>query len=182
MNNEFLSPRENSCKWFNGLGVMRKCIYIEKCGKRKVSAKNNTVNRFSKCVNRHRQLNDKHDDNEDWYVSDTLWIDSNVPRWRLIWFKILWIDSNKVIKFHDTIQHNLNRFMGVYSVKLWIDSLWYYSGKLWIDSLWCYSWKLESIQKVWHKKNGHKECFMWIIESWIESSDSQKDFPIHDNT
>jgi len=100
-----------------------------------------------------------------------------------------WYDSKsyesiqtKSKRFHDAIQHNLNQFMWIYSRKLWIDSLWYYSGKLWIDSLWCYSWKFDLIQKEWHKKNGHKECLIWINESWIESSNSRKDFPIHDNT
>jgi len=100
-----------------------------------------------------------------------------------------WYDSNpyELIQpesksFHDTIQHNLNRFMWCYLGKLWIDSLWYYSGKLWIDSLWCYSWKIGLIQEKWHKENGQKKCLIWINESWIESSNSWKDFPIHDNT
>jgi len=103
---------------------------------------------------------------EDWYASDTFWIDSNIPRWRLIRFKLLWIDSIKVRKFYDTIHLNMNRFrqgrseklmmstvesihsfcksihMWIDSRKLWIDSLWYSSGKLWIDSLWYYSAKL----------------------------------------
>jgi len=68
MNNEFLRPIENRCKWFNALGVMRKCVYIEKGGKCKIAAKNNIVNRFTKCVNRFRQQEDKPDD--DWYDSD----------------------------------------------------------------------------------------------------------------
>jgi len=93
MNYEFLRPTENRCKWLNCLGVTRKFVYIEKGGKCKISAKNNIVNWFTKCVNRFKQLNDKQDDHEDWYASHTFWIDSNVPRWRLIRFKILWIDS-----------------------------------------------------------------------------------------
>ena len=32
------------------------------------------------------------------------------------------------------------------------------------------------------KENEQKECLIWINESWIESSNSQKDFPMHDNT
>ena len=59
MNNEFLRPRENRCKWFNNLGVMRKWVYIEKKGKCKFSAKNNWVNWF-------RPLKDKAEKNEDW--------------------------------------------------------------------------------------------------------------------
>ena len=47
---------------------------------------------------------------EVWYASYTNWIDSNLPRWRLIRFKLLWIDSIKVREFHDTIHWNLSRF------------------------------------------------------------------------
>ena len=110
INNEFLRPRENRCKWFNKFGVMRKCVYIEKDGKCKISSKNNRVNRFTYCVNQFRQLNNKTDEQWSWYTSDTNWIDSNLPRWRLIWFKFLWINSIKVREFHDTIHWNLSRF------------------------------------------------------------------------
>jgi len=74
MNSKFLWPRENRCKWFNNLGVMRRWVYIERGGKCKNSAKNNIVNRFTKCVNWFRQQKYK-------------------PGWRMMWFKSLWIDS-----------------------------------------------------------------------------------------
>ena len=41
---------------------MTKCVYIEKGEKCKISAKNKIVNRFTKCVNQFRQLNDKQDE------------------------------------------------------------------------------------------------------------------------
>jgi len=134
MNNEFLRPRENSCKWFNVLGVMRKCVYIEKGGKCKISAKNNWVNRFTYCVNRFKQLNDKPDE-----------------QWRLIRIR------HKLNRFKspqmkiDTIQTLMNRFNQSQRV-LWFDSktfesiqarkrwkidvvnIWIDSQILWIDS------------------------------------------------
>ena len=59
MNKEFLRHRENSCKWFNGLGGGRRWVYIVREGKCKISYKNNYMNRFTKCVNRFRLINDK---------------------------------------------------------------------------------------------------------------------------
>jgi len=116
---------------------MRKCVYIEKGGKCEISAKNNTVHRFTKCVNRFRQLNYKQADYEDWYASDTFWIDSNVPRWRLIRFN----QSQKVF-------------------------MWYYLWKLWINTLWCYSWKFSrfkrcdtrkvDIKNAWYESMNHE--------------------------
>ena len=98
MNNEFLRPRENRCKWFNILGVMREWVYIEKKGKCKFLAKNNSVNWFSKWVNRFKPLKDKAAKNEDWYVSCQDWINSKYPEWRLIRFKLLRIYSRQVRK------------------------------------------------------------------------------------
>jgi hypothetical protein len=69
MNYEFLRPRENRCKWFNTLDVMKKWVYIEGSGKCKISHKNNIVNRFTKCVNRFRQQKYKSETYEDWYDS-----------------------------------------------------------------------------------------------------------------
>jgi len=46
MNNEFLRPRENSCKWFNEFGVVRIRQYIREGRKAKFSHKNNCMNRF----------------------------------------------------------------------------------------------------------------------------------------
>jgi len=104
MNNEFLRPRVNSCKWFNDLGVMRKCVYIEKGGKCKISAKNNRVNWLTYYLNRFRQLNDKPDE-----------------QWRLIRIR------HKLNRFKspqmkiDTIQTLMNRFNQSQRV-LWYDS------------------------------------------------------------
>jgi len=119
------------------MGVMSRCVYIEKGGKCKISAKNNIVNRFTKCVNRFRQLNDKQDDFEDWYASGTIWIDSNIPGWRLIWFKLLWIDSIRVKKFlwYDSIKFE--------SIESWkkenlmlskFDSIQMFPDEDWLDS------------------------------------------------
>ena len=69
LNNEFLRPRENRCKWFNILGVMREWVYIENKGKCKFSCKNNYVNRFIKWVNRFRQQKCKSETYEDRYDS-----------------------------------------------------------------------------------------------------------------
>jgi len=55
MNNEFLRPRENSCKWFNNLGVMRRRLFIEKGDKTKFSYKNNWVNRFKPYKTKHEK-------------------------------------------------------------------------------------------------------------------------------
>jgi len=55
MNNEFLRPRENRCKWFNCLGVVRRSVYIVKGEKTQFSHKINRLNRFTKCLNRFRQ-------------------------------------------------------------------------------------------------------------------------------
>jgi len=146
------------------LWVLWGSVYIEKGDKCKILAKNNIVNRFTKCVNRFRQLKDKQDDNEDWYASESIQMFPDED----------WYDSKsyesiqpKSESFHDTIQHNLNRFRhgkGKFDVvNIWVDSV-----KLWIDSLWYYSGKFDSIQKEWHKENGQKECLIWINESWTE--------------
>jgi len=114
--------------------------------------------------------------NEDWYDSNS--------------YESIQLKSESFFTRFTKILIDLGREEGkidliniwIDSRKLWIDLLWYYSEKLWIDSLWYYSGKFDSIQKVWHKENGQKEYLIWINESWIESSNSQKDFPIHDNT
>jgi len=138
LNNEFLRPRENRCKWFNGLGVLRKCLYIEKGGKWKNLAKNNIVNRFTKCVNRFRQLNNNQDGL--WRLIhiihllnrficsrvkiDTIQILMNrfnqSQRVFMIWFNIIWIDSdvekeNLMLSKFDSIQ--MTQFKNI-----WLDS------------------------------------------------------------
>jgi len=62
MNNEFLRPRENRCKWFNNLGVMREWVYIVNECKCKFSSKNNYLNRFTKSKNRFRHQKNKPDE------------------------------------------------------------------------------------------------------------------------
>jgi len=138
MNNGFLRPRENRCKWFNCLGVMKKWIYIEIVGKWKFSSKNNFVNRFTKYLNRFRPLKTKLEKRR------ILWrlicIDSKSPKMKvdtiqniLIRFKesqkvfmirfthflvdsklnrfeISWNDSQKVRNLCNTIQTKMNRF------------------------------------------------------------------------
>jgi len=113
--------RENRCNWFNTLGVTRKWLYIEKGVEAKILAKN-MLNQLTNCVNRFRQLKDKSEGYEDWYVSDKIWIESDSPRWRLTRFYIIWLDSTMVGEFlwydsncfesikSDTIQNNLTRF------------------------------------------------------------------------
>jgi len=80
MNNEFLRPRENRCKWFHVLGVMRMWVYIERSGKCKITAKNNIVNWFTKCVNWFRHKKYKPEPYEDLYDSMWMWIDLSEPR------------------------------------------------------------------------------------------------------
>jgi hypothetical protein len=137
------------------------CVYIEKGGKCKISAKNSRVSRFTYCVNRFRQLNDKPD--EQWSL---ILIRHKLNRFKTPQMKIdtiqtlmnqfnqiqrvSWYDS---LKF-ESIQARRKWKMDVDNIsidsdflwinlrKLWIDSLWIYSGKLWIDSLWYYSTKL----------------------------------------
>ena len=126
----------------NTLGVMRKCVYIEKGGKCKISVKNNKVNRFTYCMNRFRQLNDKLD--EQWSLFR---IKHKLNRFKSPQMKI------------DTIQTLMNRFNQSQSVswyeslkfesiqarnkwKIDADNIWIDSEKQWIDSLRYYSWKL----------------------------------------
>jgi hypothetical protein len=116
------NSRENRCNWFNTLGVMRKWLYIENCVEEIFLAKNNMLNQLSNCVNQFRQLKDKSEGYEDWYVSDKIWIESYSPRWRLTRFYIIWPDSTKFEEFlwydsnyfesikSDMIQNNLTRF------------------------------------------------------------------------
>jgi len=83
MNNEFLRPRENKCKWFNTYGVMWKWVYIEGKWKSNFSSKINYLNRFIKCLNRFRQFDSKLSKRKrykDWYVSCRLWINSKETR------------------------------------------------------------------------------------------------------
>ena len=90
---------------------MRKCVYIGKGGKCKISAKNKMVNRFTKCVNRSRQLNDKQDE-----------------LWRLIHIRHLLNQFKYSWKKIDTIQILMNRFnqsQRVFMIRfniIWIDS------------------------------------------------------------
>jgi len=57
MNNEFLRPKENRCKWFNNVGVMREWVYTEnecKCNFRaKTTKRINSLNEWidSDCKN-----------------------------------------------------------------------------------------------------------------------------------
>jgi len=101
MNNEFWRPGENIYNWFNELSVMRKWEYIEKEGKCKFLPKNNYVNRFTKWVNRFRQLKDKFEGYEDAMKIEAIqinWIDSNESIQRTQ--DEDWNDSNKLESIH----------------------------------------------------------------------------------
>jgi hypothetical protein len=142
MNNEFLRPRENSCKWFNKLGVVMRRLFIERGEKTKFSHKNNRVNRFTKCLNRFRQQKDRPEKYEGWYDSRHIWVDSSVPRWRLNQFKlcmnrfnasqrVLWDDSSKKETMHTWIDSNRCESIHMKSKTLlnrfrlwWVDSNW----------------------------------------------------------
>jgi len=104
MNNEFLRPRENGCKWFNHFGAMRRRLFIERGDKTKFSHKNNRLNWFTKCLNRFRQQKDRPENMKDDMIQDIFeliqvypdedWFDSN----------FVWIDSMQVREFCETIQ------------------------------------------------------------------------------
>ena len=136
MNNEFLRPRENSCKWFNNFGVMRRKVYIVMKGKYKILSKMNWANRF-------RPYKTKQEKTKMWWRMMGVKQELNrfkIPRMRFdilisimnrfrLSQRVWWVESNK----YDTIH-------------IWIDSidLWYSShevrdqhvffNSLWIDS------------------------------------------------
>jgi hypothetical protein len=108
MCNEFLRPKENSCKWFNNLGVMRMGVYIVKKGKCKILNKTTAwINSTNEWIDSNHYMTNWEDQEsyEVWCTSEYVWIDSNCPGWRLIWFKIWWIDSGKVrdILWYDSL-------------------------------------------------------------------------------
>ena len=111
MCNEILRPRENSCKWFNILRVMRRRLYIVRSEKSKFSHKNNMVNRFTKWVNRFRQEKYKTTSHEEWHDSVHMWIDSSEPSMK-----------NDVIQpFFESIQCKSESFM-IRFILWWINS------------------------------------------------------------
>jgi len=144
MNNKFLTPRENRCKWFNNLKFMRKWVYIERGTKFKFSFENNYVNRFIKCLNRFIQFDSKlgkrqkiwrlmcimqalnrfkRTQDEDWY--DSMYFESIQHKSKRLWDMIQSILSQFK---SESIQGCMNRF--TQSQKLcvmrfrrkWIDS------------------------------------------------------------
>ena len=79
MNNEFLRPTENSCKWFNALEVMRMILFIERGDKTQNSHKTKWVNRFNYWVNRFKPYKTNKKERKldaEWNVSSDIWIDS----------------------------------------------------------------------------------------------------------
>jgi len=126
----------------------------------------NLMNRFnqSQRVSWYDSLNfESIQTRKKWKIdADNIWIDLD----------ILWINS-----IMNRFKKTVNRFTVNLFKKTVNRFTVYYSGKLWIDSLRYYSGKFNSIQKEWHKEDGEKECLIWINESWIESSNSRKDFP-----
>jgi len=143
----FGDSRESRWKWFNGLGVMRKWIYIENGVKSNILAKHNMVNRFTKCVSRFKQIKDKHEGYEDWYASGQKWIDSRDPRWRLKRFKLIWIDS--LIS---------QRVPLIRLKQIWIDSMVIRLKNSWNDSpkVRDFLWRLKF---VWIDSKALKESF-----------------------
>ena len=140
MNNEFLRRRENSCKWCDELGVMRRILFIEKGDKNEFSHQNNIVNRFTKWMNRFRQQKTTQKCMKDEtikYMCESIQVN---PGWRLIRFNLLLnrfslsqrvlvrrfklkrvdssvnrfrkmrIDSTEVRNFDESIQWIMNRF------------------------------------------------------------------------
>jgi len=119
MNNEFLRPRENSCKWFNKLGVVRRRLFIERGDKTKFSHKSNWVNRSTNLMNRFKPYKTKQEGEKNGCKMERVKRYLNrlkMPRRGLIrfihrinWFRQgqrnWWIDSNR--KWNDS---HLNRF------------------------------------------------------------------------
>ena len=133
MNNEFLRPRENICKWFNTFGDVERSVYIAKGEKTQFSHKINRLNRFTKCLNWFRQQNQtrevwrmiqfktklsrfKWTQDEDWYDSNFLWIDSRQVR---EFCETIQTEKRRFI--HESIQVDMNRFTWTQRL-YWIDS------------------------------------------------------------
>jgi len=132
MNNECLTPRENSCKWFNELWVMRRRLYIVRWSKTKFLHENNIVNRFTKWVNRFIQQKTTQKCMKDETIQCTCELIHVNPGWRLIRFNLLLIQfgvSQRVLvsRFKcESIQEVVNGF--IWSQRLgWIDSVYYES-------------------------------------------------------
>jgi len=121
MNNEFLRPRENRCKWFNKFVNVWRRLYIVRVDKSKISHKNNLVNRFTKWVNRFRQQKTT----QECMKYETLqWISESIqvsPWWRMIRFNL-----------------QMNRFSASQRV-WWDDSYWNEPLQVWYDSRSCES-------------------------------------------
>jgi len=116
MNNEFLRPRENRCKWLNNLGVMREWVYIVNEDRCKFSSKNNYLSRFTKSMNRFRQH--KYTPEEQWRL---MRFRQKLNRFKFPRMKI------------DTVQIKMNRFNASQRV-LWYASYLNDSIQEWIDS------------------------------------------------
>ena len=119
MSNEFLRPRENRCKWFNDLRVMRRRLFIERGNKTKFSHKSNWVNGFTNLMNRFNpyKTNQEGEKNRSKMERVKRYLNRlKMPRRRLIWFikrmnrfrqgrRDWWIDSS--INWNDSY---MNRF------------------------------------------------------------------------
>jgi len=139
LNNEFLRPRENRCKWFNDFGVMRGVEYTVRSKKIQFSHEKNRVNQFTKWLNRFRHQENKPssarkwiDSEWDWVVSSEhrkQWIDSYIHIYIYIYANRLsvcqrhlwddldrketihaWIDSSRYKSIHIKSETLLNRF------------------------------------------------------------------------
>ena len=124
MNNEFLRPRENSCKWFNNFGVMRRKVYIVMKGKYKILSKMNWANRF-------RPYKTKQEKRKMW------WRMMRVKQ-ELNRFKIPRMRFNMIHFNHESIQIKSESLMSRIK-QIWYDShevreQHVFFKSLWIDS------------------------------------------------
>jgi len=98
MCNEFLRPRENSCKLFNNLEVMRRGTGIVRRNKAKISHKINMVNRFRQ----QKTIQKRMKDDTIQCIRESIPVS---PGWRMLRFilqmnrfsasqRVLWDDSN----------------------------------------------------------------------------------------
>jgi len=138
MSNEFLRPRENSCKWFNIFGDVERSVYIVKGEKTQFSHNFKRFNRFTKCLNQFREQKDIQRSMKDDTIQSIFESIQMYPEWRLIRFKLCmnrfnasqnvlwddsnrhtWIDSNRCESIHMKSETLLNRFR-----LWWVDSNW----------------------------------------------------------
>jgi len=139
MNNEFLRPRENRCKWFNKFVNVWKRLYIVRGDKRKISHKNNLVNRY-----RFRQQKTTQEcmkDEKIQCMSESVQVS---PGWRMIRFNLQMNRFSEVREFCETIQTEMNRFK-CDTIQEVVNRFFCSQRFRWIDSV--YDKRLNMLQK-----------------------------------